>query len=68
MKHVDVVIISWAKDNSLLEVTHNGLDSLFVSEKDVIFHAYIVETNLDVNYDHFNQKYPKHNILVYQNY
>jgi hypothetical protein len=60
MKHVDVVIISWAKDNALLEVTHNGLDSLFISEKDVIFHAYIVETNQAINYDHFNQKYPNH--------
>jgi hypothetical protein len=60
MKHVDVVIISWAKNEELLKVTHDGLNSLFTSEEDITFHAYIVESNQDINYDHFNQKYPKH--------
>jgi hypothetical protein len=62
MKHVDIVIISWAKNEELLQVTHQGLDSLFGSEPsgDVTFHAYVVETNPDVNYDQFNQTYRKH--------
>ena len=37
MKHVDVVIISWAKDNALLQVTKDGLNSLFKSEEDIEF-------------------------------
>jgi hypothetical protein len=56
MKTVDVVIISWAKDEELLQVTKNGLDTLFDSEDgDIAFHAYVVETNPDVNYDEYNQ-------------
>lgn len=62
MKHVDVVIISWAKDEELLKVTRNGLDSLFGSEPngDIIFHAYVVESNPDVNYDEYNKTYRRH--------
>jgi GT2 family glycosyltransferase len=51
MKHVDVVIISWAKDDALLQVTKDGLNSLFSSESDISFHAYIVESNKDVKYE-----------------
>lgn len=51
MKHVDVVIISWAKDEALLQVTKNGLDTLFNSEENVAFHAYIVESNKDIRYE-----------------
>lgn len=62
MKNVDVVIISWAKNEELLQVTRNGLDSLFKSEPndDVTFHAYIVESNPDVNYDEYNRTYRRH--------
>jgi len=62
MKHIDVVIISWAKDEELLQVTRNGLDSLFASEvnNEVTFHAYIVESNLSVNYDEYNKPYRRH--------
>lgn len=62
MKHVDVVIISWARNEELLQVTRTGLDSLFGSEpnEDVTFHAYIVESNPDVNYDEYNQSYRRH--------
>lgn len=54
MKHVDVIIISWAKDDSLLQVTKDGLNSLFISEYDIAFHVYIVESNKEVNYDEYN--------------
>ena len=64
MKNVDVVIISWAKDDALLQVTKDGLDSLFKSEEDITFHAYIVESNLDINYDEYNQKYKDHKITT----
>lgn len=62
MKHVDVVIISWAKDDDLLKVTKDGLDSLFESETDIAFHAYIVESNKDINYDEYNSdpRWPFH--------
>lgn len=56
MKNVDVVIISWAKNDELKKVTKNGLDTLFDSASgDVAFHAYVVESNPDVNYDEYNQ-------------
>jgi GT2 family glycosyltransferase len=62
MKHVDVVIISWAKNEELLQVTRTGLDSLFGSEPagDVTFHAYVVESNPDVNYDEYNNSHRRH--------
>lgn len=56
MRNVDVVIISWAKNDELKNVTKNGLDTLFNSASgDVSFHAYVVESNPDVNYDEYNQ-------------
>ena len=62
MKHVDVVIISWAKDAELEQVTKTGLDSLFASEPDteVTFHAYVVETNPKINYDYYNKEGQRH--------
>jgi hypothetical protein len=51
MKHIDVVIISWAKDDALLQVTKDGLNTLFDSEGDIAFHAYIVESNKDIRYE-----------------
>lgn len=48
---VDVVIISWAKDDALLQVTKDGLNSLFKSENNIAFRAYIVESNKDVRYE-----------------
>ena len=52
MKHVDVVIISWAKNDELLQIAKNGLDSLFKSDwNDIAFHAYIVESNKDIKYE-----------------
>lgn len=51
MKYIDVVIISWAKDDALLQVTKDGLNSLFKSEDEVAFHVYIVESNKDIRYE-----------------
>lgn len=55
MKHVDVVIISWARNEELRQITKDGLDTLFESESEIAFHAYIVETNPDVNYNEYNE-------------
>jgi hypothetical protein len=55
MKHVDVVIISWARNEELLQITKNGLNSLFESENDVTFHAYIVESNKDIFYENMEE-------------
>lgn len=57
MKHVDVVIISWARNEELLQVTRDGLDSLFRSDsEDVAFHAYVVESNPEINYKEYDEK------------
>lgn len=56
LKHVDVVIISWAKDEEFHEITKKGLDSLFKSENgEIAFHAYVVESNREINYDEYNE-------------
>jgi GT2 family glycosyltransferase len=61
MKQVDVVIISWAKDEDLHKVTKTGLDTLFASESgNIQFHAYIVETNPEINYDEYNKPERRH--------
>ena len=60
MKNVDVVIISWAKNEELEQITKNGLDSLFTSEENTRFHAYIVESNRSVNYDGYNNNTQGH--------
>ena len=48
MKHIDVVIISWAKNEELVQVTKDGLDSLFENDKGITYHVYIVESNKDI--------------------
>ena len=53
MKTVDVVIISWAKDEVLRQVTMNGIDSLLKDES-IAYNVYVVESNKDVNYEHYN--------------
>ena len=54
MEKVDVVIVSWAKDPALLEVTRNGLTTLFSSETEVAFNAFVVESNPEISYNEFN--------------
>jgi GT2 family glycosyltransferase len=51
MKHIDVVIISWAKNEELVQVTKDGLDSLFENDKGITYHVYIVESNKDIKYE-----------------
>ena len=52
MIHVDVVIISWARDAALLQITRDGLDTLFASSQgNVVFNAYVIETNREVSYE-----------------
>jgi GT2 family glycosyltransferase len=48
MKEVDIVIISWAKDSALKQVTQTGLDTLFASTKSLQFNVFVVESNPDV--------------------
>jgi hypothetical protein len=55
MRHVDVVIISWARTDELHQIIKRGLDTLFDSERNgVAFHAYVVESNPSVAYDEYN--------------
>ena len=53
MKEVDIIIISWAKDEELRQVTLNAIDSL-LEDKSVNYNVYVVESNKDVNYDYYN--------------
>lgn len=45
---IDIVIISWARDEALKQVTQTGLDSLFASAKKARFHVVVVESNPDI--------------------
>lgn len=55
MTHIDIVIISWAKNSELHEVTKRGIESLIQSENEnIIFHVYVIESNHNINYDEFN--------------
>ena len=52
MKHeVDVVILSWAKNDELKTVTEDGIRTCIISESNIKFNFYIVETNSEVAYD-----------------
>jgi|LakMenEpi03Aug12_release.lakeMendotaPanAssembly.Ray.scaffolds.fasta_scaffold375415_2 GT2 family glycosyltransferase len=55
MTNVDVVIVSWAKNDNLHQVTKKGIDSLLKSESNIRFHIYVVESNPDTKYDEYNQ-------------
>lgn len=57
---IDVVIISYAKDDKLKRVTMDGIESLIASENDIQFNIVVVESNPKVSYDH----YP-HTITIY---
>jgi hypothetical protein len=57
MKNVDVIIVSYASNTELYKTTKKGLDSLFESDNgDVAYHAIIVESNLNIDYDEYNEK------------
>ena len=48
---IDVVIISWARNEELVQVTKDGIDSLVENDEGVTYHIYIVESNKDIKYE-----------------
>jgi hypothetical protein len=60
--NVDIVILSYAKDKSFEQITRTGIDSLLKSEDNINFHVYVVETNLDVNYDDYSDSNHGHTV------
>lgn len=64
LKHVDIIILSWAKNDYLHETTKTGIDSLLNSDPGVIFHIYVVETNRDINYDEYNKLEMDHTVTT----
>lgn len=54
MTDVDVVFISWAKDDILRHMMKKALKSLATSEPAIRFHVYVVESNKDVDYNEFS--------------
>ena len=49
---VDMVIISWAKNDTLKKVTEDSIKSCIILDPDIKFNFYVVETNKDINYDY----------------
>ena len=64
MKNVDIVIISNAKNDLLLWETHKAIDSLYESEREILFNVYVVESNHEVNYDSYRFLSDKHRNVV----
>jgi hypothetical protein len=52
---IDIVIVSWARDEALRQVTLDGINSLTENANGMIYHIYVVESNKDVNYDEYKQ-------------
>lgn len=50
---IDVVIISYAKNDKLKQVTMDGIQSLIASEDKIQFNIFVVESNPSMNYDHY---------------
>lgn len=56
MREVDIVIISYAKDEVLLKETRTCIESLFESEDSdkIQFNVFVVESNHEINYDTYH--------------
>lgn len=52
--NVDIVLVSWAKDEALKQVTEAAIYSLIRDYDGPTYHIYVVESNPDVNYDKYN--------------
>lgn len=53
-KEVDIVIISYAKNETCYNLTKNCLESLYDSEKDIKFNVFVVESEEGVSWDIIN--------------
>lgn len=53
MYNVDIVILSWAKNDKLKNITEKGIRTLLKSENpnDIKFHIFLLESNVHVKYD-----------------
>lgn len=51
---MDVVIISYAKNQECYDLTKKCLDSLITSEEDVKFNVFVVESEPGINWDHID--------------
>jgi len=59
---IDVVMISWAKNDSLYTLSKNTLNSLFQADQNIKFHVVVVESNKDINYDELNGVSPQYDV------
>lgn len=49
-QHIDIVMLSWAKDDTFKKITLDAIRSLYMSENDINFNVIVVESNHDVVY------------------
>lgn len=57
---IDVVIISYARDDELKRVTMDGIESLISSENEIQFNIFVVESNNLINYNHYPHTFTMH--------
>jgi GT2 family glycosyltransferase len=55
MKSVDIIIISDSKSQDLINVTINGIETLYRSETGIEFYTYIVESTKGVDYSYLHK-------------
>lgn len=48
---VDIVILSWAKDEELKKVTEEGIQTCIDSESDINFNFFVIESNPNISYE-----------------
>lgn len=63
MKTIDIVIISYAKNEELERVTRDGINSLIKNSSNSCI-IYVVESNPDINYDDYNEYTSKHKVIT----
>lgn len=68
---VDVCIISYAKTEELQKITRDGIKTLLESESTIKFNVFVVESNREVNYNHYPNTrtiYPEDRKFGYHKY
>jgi GT2 family glycosyltransferase len=58
MQEIDVVFLSWAKDERLKQLTEQAIKTLLESEDDIKFNIFVVETNHEAEYERATTIHP----------
>jgi hypothetical protein len=60
--NVDIIIISFAKNNKFKKLTDDAITSLYASDPLIKFNVFVIESNKKINY--LNFKSPEYNVVT----